>query len=295
MGRYTIENEKLKAVFQSLGGELISLVKKENGQEYIWNGDERYWTGRSPLLFPLVGGLKNNVYTHQGKTYEMAKHGFARRRKFEVKEQKEEEIWFSLTDDEKTRESFPFSFQLEIGYQLQGEDLKVLWRVENTGEEMMYFSIGGHPAFLCPPGGEKPCWQGGYIGCDARADYLEYRLVDLSSGLAAPELHIQPLVNGMFKVEKDTFDRDALMIENGQVKEIFLADEHRVPYLSVRFDMPLAGIWSPIKKDAPFICIEPWCGRCDAVDFAGEWKDRAYGNQAAPGEVFCSGYTISVK
>ena len=80
MSRYTIENEKLKAVFQSLGGELISLVKKENGQEYIWSGDEKYWTGRSPLLFPLVGGVKNNVYTHQGKTYEMAKHGFARRR-----------------------------------------------------------------------------------------------------------------------------------------------------------------------------------------------------------------------
>ena len=121
MGRYTIENEKLKAVFQSLGGELISLVKKENGQEYIWNGDERYWTGRSPLLFPLVGGLKNNVYTHQGKTYEMAKHGFARRREFEVKEQKEEEIWFSLTDDEKTRESFPFSFRLDVYKRQAGE------------------------------------------------------------------------------------------------------------------------------------------------------------------------------
>ena len=132
---------KIESCFQSLGGELISLVKKEGGEEYIWSGDEKYWTGRSPLLFPLVGGVKNNVYTHQGKTYEMAKHGFARRREFEVKEQKKEEIWFSLTDDEKTRESFPFSFGLRW-LSASGKTKGSLESGEYRGEKDVFFHWG---------------------------------------------------------------------------------------------------------------------------------------------------------
>lgn len=295
MSEYVLENGELRASFRSQGGELTSLVKKENGQEYIWKGDSAYWGWHSPVLFPLVGSLKGGSYTHQGKSYTMGQHGLARRMEFDLLKQEEDAIWFVLKDTAATWETYPFAFRLEIGYQLSGKELKVLWRVKNPGQETLYFSIGAHPAFLCPAGGEKPHWQGAYIGFDTRKDHIVYKLVDLSCGLAAPDTYLQPLEDGMFPVQRDTFDRDALILEDKQVSEVFLAGEDKVPYLSVKFDTPLVGLWSPVKKDAPFICIEPWYGRCDGVEFEGEWKDRKYGNSLAPGETFAAEYTISVK
>lgn len=295
MSEYVLENGELRARFRSQGGELISLVEKESGREYLWRGDAAYWGWHSPVLFPLVGAVKGGSYTHKGKTYSMGQHGLARRLEFQLLRQEEASIWFLLTDSPSTWESYPFAFRLELGYELAGRELKVIWKVENPGEETLYFSIGAHPAFLCPPGEERPHWQGAYIGFDAKGDSVRYKLIDHAVNLVAKKEYVQPLQGGMFQVQRDTFDRDALILEDRQVGEVFLAGEDKKPYLSVKFDAPLVGIWSPVKKDAPFICIEPWYGRCDGEGFDGEWKDREYGNSLEPGAVFQKSYVIEVK
>jgi len=146
MANYILENELLKVTIRSQGAELISIIKKETGVEYLWCADGKYWEWTSPILFPLVGGLRDKKYTYEGKTYPMMQHGFARDNEHTVTEQSETQIWFAFSDNEETQKIYPFAFKLEIGYVLEGNDIQVKWRVTNTDNKTLYFSIGAHPA-----------------------------------------------------------------------------------------------------------------------------------------------------
>ncbi|MDO4344474.1 MAG: aldose 1-epimerase family protein [Eubacteriales bacterium] len=290
---YTIENEYLKAVLRSKSAELISLVKKETGVEYLWNGDKKYWGWTSPVLFPFVGAVRDKKYTFGGKTYEMCQHGFARNMEFELAIQKTDEIWFSLRSTEETKEKYPFDFCLQIGYRLEGSMVRVLWKVENTDKKTMYFAIGAHPAFMCPLNGEgvqSDC----YMGFETEASELKYKLVDLDSALVAPGEYPLKLTEGLHQIEKDRFDLDALIIENHQTQKMWLAGPDKKPYVTVEFDAPLFGVWSPAKKEAPFICIEPWYGRSDGTEFYGTLEERSFENSLEPGEGFAADYRITI-
>ena len=284
----TLQNEELVIAIAHKGAELVELVSKKTGKPYLWYGDKKYWGRRSPVLFPLVGSLKNKKYRYDGKEYEMGQHGFARDMDFSVISVAENEIWFAVEDTEETRKIYPFSFRLEIGYRLNGMEVEVLWKVINTDNKALHFSIGAHPAFLVPKNREecflhllpvKPLDNTGIVQGLAEGKHVVYPVIDTEDGYV--------------QLTKDIFDFDALVFENSQVTEVGLATPDKKDYVTVRFDAPVVGIWAP-SADAPFVCIEPWYGRCDGLNFAGTLEEREWGNTLQVGEVFETSYTIRV-
>ena len=291
MALYELENEFVRIGVEAHGAELRSLVAKETGREYMWSGDPAYWGRVSPLLFPVVGAYRDGISRYRGQTYRMSQHGFARDMDFMVTEQSKTEIWFCLTDSDETWEKYPFAFSLEAGYRLEGKSVRVLWRVSNPSGEPLYFSIGGHPAFAAPVREPGKCTC--YIGL-AGADSLIVR--GLHNGLASDTLRrIDLEKGGLLPVTEELFAGDALIVEEHQTGRVQLLDADKKPYLTVAFDAPLFGLWTPPGKNAPFICIEPWYGRCDREDFEGELPQREWGNTLEAGESFQASYTITPK
>ncbi len=289
MALFQISNEKITIQVDSLGAELKSLKSLPDNREYMWHGDPAYWGRTSPVLFPIVGGLKGGTYRLDGREYAMGQHGFARDMEFQLKSQVATEIWFTLSDDEETKKKYPYPFRLEIGYELTGRTVVVKWKVSGQGKGPVWFSIGGHPAFLCPidPGTDQTQYRLVFDGKD--------RIVSscIEGGLVGKEKKTYTLRDGMLPVTANLFDEDALVIEGDQAHSVALARPNGKPYLTVTFDAPLFGIWSPPKKKAPFICIEPWYGRCDSVDFAGDFKDREWTQKLSEGD-FEAAYQITI-
>lgn len=290
MSIYTLENQEITIRISSHGAELKSLKDNHTETEYMWCADPEYWGRTSPVLFPVVGAYKNNQTTYQGRTYTMSQHGFARDMEFSLVSQSEDTIWFVLEDTEETREKYPFAFRLELGYKITGRTVEVLWRVKNPSRETMYFSIGGHPAFYCPLGEGK---QTDYAIAYDTKDRIVSRLFG-KKGVTDILLEY-PLENGRLSITEELFDNDALIIENHQAQKVSLVNPAGKEYLTVAFDAPLFGIWSPPKKNAPFICIEPWYGRADRENFSGELEKREWGNELAAGETFEASYCITVQ
>lgn len=213
---------------------------------------------------------------------------------FAVDVQTATEVWFSLHSNEETKAKYPLEFILKIGYELEGKDLKVIWQVENPDTKTLYFSIGGHPAFMCPVNG-KGKQSEYYFKFDADKD-LTYGLVaDDGRGLMGQQKDVLPVRNGYAQITEHLFDRDALIVENRQASVVSLCTSDKKPYLTVSFDAPLFGLWSPAGKGAPFICIEPWYGRCDRTTFDGSLEQREYGNILQTGGVFHKEYIITVE
>lgn len=293
MREYQIENEVLKASVREMGAELSSLVKKESGTEYLWSGDARYWSGISPILFPVVGNFRDKQYRYEGKTYTMQQHGFARRRNFRLVSRTEEEIWLALEDDEETYAQYPFRFCLEAGYRLEGNFLRVMWRVRSREGKTMYFSIGGHPAIRCPLTG-TPDKTVGYLGFENEDEFLDYLLVDPATNRVGDKYHSFHLDGGVHRITKDLFDYDALMFDNYQVKTAWLAGADKVPYIRLHTQAPVTAFWSPEKTDAPFVCFEPWYGIPDGVDFSGTLEERRWGQKAEAGQTFEAEYSLEI-
>ncbi len=292
MGMYAIKNESVAILINTLGAELRSLKDCHTGQEYLWNADPAYWKRTSPILFPLVGNYKNKEMRYDGRVYPMSQHGFARDMEFEYVKGTQESAWFRLNSNEETLRKYPFPFTLEIGYEFCGErTLRVIWKVKNTGKKKMYFSIGGHPAFLCPLHKEEK--QTDYSIAFDEKEKVVSRMIG-EDGLATDTLITYPLKDGVLEITEDLFDNDALVIENRQAQEVSFLTPDKKSYLTVHFDAPLFGIWSPPKKQAPFICVEPWYGRCDHADFNGTLEEREWGNCLDPEEEFQAAYTITI-
>lgn len=289
---YELKNDSLTVSFDSLGAEMTSM-RDRNGKEYLWCGDKKYWGRHSPVLFPVVGKPRDARFTYEGKEYAMGQHGFARDMEFTCLKQEEGEIWFVLEATKETLIKYPFAFRLEIGYRLTGNSVKVIWKVTNCEEKKdMHFSIGAHPAFMCPMNeGEE---QTAYSLCMNAEDKISYYFLNAENGLLRDEEHELKLEQGSHKLEEGFFDESAYVIENYQVSEVSLVNPQGKAYITVSFDAPLVGIWSPEKKQAPFVCIEPWYGRCDKEDFTGTLEQREWSNQLAAGEVFEKSYDIRV-
>ena len=291
MALYSLKNAQITISVDSFGAELKSLKKTAADTEYMWDARPEYWKRTSPVLFPIVGSLKNGRYQYDGKEYPMSQHGFARDMEFELRQQTQEELKFVLRATEETKEKYPFDFELEIGYRLDENNLIVSWKVTNRDSREMYFSIGGHPAFLCPI--DDSGTQTDYKLSFDTNDKITAAIIG-NGGTLSARTKKYALKDGMMDITADLFDEDALIIEHNQAHKVSLCDPQGQPYLTVSFDAPLFGLWSPAKKNAPFICIEPWYGRCDRETFDGDLSEREYGNRLAPSEEFCTEYTITI-
>ncbi len=287
---FTLENEVLKVEVIPKGAELQSIVNKVFGMEYLWNGNPYFWAKRSPVLFPIVGTLKNNTYYYQGKSYELSRHGFAREMEFGVEKQNPSDITFLLRSSPETKKNYPFDFEFRIRYQLSGDELSTEYLVSNTGSGMLLFSVGGHPAFKLPLTSDT-----GYADYYLKFDEIENlpRWPISREGLLQTGPIPVLVESDRLKLEKSLFYQDALVFKYPASSDISVLSG-KTPH-GIRFQMgefPFLGIWS--AKDADFICIEPWCGVADSVNSNQQLEAKEGIEKLSPGKVFSRQWRIKV-
>ena len=288
---YTVKNEELICEIETHGAELKSIKDKNTGREYLWNSDPMYWNRTSPVLFPFVGAVKDKKYNHNGKTYNIGQHGFARDMEFAVKGSGENEMWFELRESEETIARYPFKFHLNIGYKLEGRTVTVLWRVKNTNDGALYFSIGAHPGFMLPQGNKA--YFRLFDGNGMSVKSIKNRIFG-EGGCVTDKIQVIDTPDGKLPITEHLFDGDALVLEDNQLGLVeIISEKSDKPLVSVMFTSPLVGLWSPPHKNAPFVCIEPWYGRCDKESFDGELSEREYEQKLDADEEFNVSYKIN--
>lgn len=288
----TLTNDFLTVQINPLGAELQSVIDNHSQHEYLWQADPAVWKRHAPVLFPIVGALKDAQYTYQGQTYPMGQHGFARDREFAVVTQSETAITFRLTDDEESRKVYPFAFALEVSYRLDNNQLHVGYQVTNPASEApLYFSIGGHPGFNIPLS-DDTTFEDYYFGFEPRKSQVTIPLTEGGVDYAHRTLAATDVNQ---RLTHDTFKNDAVIYElQGKTKFVIRSDKTKH---GVSVSMPNAkylGVWSPYPTTGEFVCIEPWWGIADTVDASGELTEKLGINKLDPQGTFSEGYTISI-
>lgn len=289
-----LENDFIKISVNLHGAELTSIFNKLTNEEMLWQGDPAYWKRQSPVLFPIVGSVWNNTYRYNGTEYAMSQHGFARDMDFVLKEKTDTSVFFLLCSNADTKELYPADFELEIGYELDGRSVKVMWNVKNTGCDDMHFQIGAHPAFNYKGYNPEADTQGYFSLLPIDTNYRLSTITEKGC-LGHDIAKIYYKEHCIIPITKDTFNNDALILEDSQVISVELQDANRTPYIKLSFDAPVVGLWSPIKQGyAPFVCIEPWYGRCDKVGYEGEFAQRDWVMHLSANGSFRTYYTIEL-
>lgn len=284
-----IENHDLRVVIKADGAELDSICHKDHQLEYLWQGDAAFWGKKSPILFPIVGGLKDNCFLYEGKTYHLPRHGFARDKTFTVEHQTADTATFLLTSDEVSLQSYPFLFELRVRYALRDNTLRVAYAVKNTGDRPMYFSVGGHPAFRVPLTMET-AYTDYRIQLNAVETLGRYPLS--KNGLL--ELNPNPFLENADRIplHPSLFYKDAVVFKHASAKNMAIVSDKTPHGLQMSFDgFPYFGIWA--AKDAPFVCLEPWCGIADSVDTSRELTQKEGINELLSGEDFERSWSVA--
>lgn len=286
----TLENTCLQVKIKSYGAELCRLLDKRDDTDLLWDGDPAYWTGQSPVLFPIIGNLDDDSYCYEGKCYELPRHGFGRRSEFELVKAAEEQAVFRLVATAETLKQYPFSFQLDIVYRLAANTITICYIVRNLSDANMYFSIGGHPAFRCPLfAGET--MQDYYLQFDPaeRADRL-LRHGNLLSG----EQEGIPFSEGILALSPDVFKEDAIILTGLRSQSVALKSRKHAKSINVEFaGFPYLGIWSK-AEGAPFLCIEPWCGIADVEGRSRDLPQKAGIVSLSGRQTFSREFTITI-
>lgn len=278
----TITNSQLTATINTLGAELISLVK--NNINYIWNIDETYWNKTSPVLFPIVGRLKNDSYSFNGEKYQLPRHGFARNMEFSFDKKSDSQVIFELNETEETKAIYPFSFKLLMAYTLMENELVIEYFVRNQSDEVLPFSIGAHPAFAISDKFEN------YSLEFNAADTFETHHLENESFIGKTTL--VDTKNNTITLNYALFEKDALVFKSLKSNEVTLKNNDKA-ILKVNYDhFPYLGIWT--KQNAPFLCIEPWCGLADAINHNGNLTEKEGINHLPAGEDFLRAIRIEI-
>ena len=262
----------LKIQTKKSGAELTSI--QYNGKEILFQGAQVldnngniYWKRQAPILFPIVGQLKNSQTQIEGEIYEMSQHGFARDMDFEEISRTENEHHYMLKYNEETLKKYPYKFELHVIYEIIGDTLRVTYKVKNIDNKTIYFGLGGHPAFNCDySNGEYE------IVFSENEDKIVF--LKLKNGLIDTEKAQNILQDNKIYLKEDTFDNDAVIMKNLKSNKVVLQN-HETNQKILEFDFtgfPYLALWS--KKGAPFVCIEPWQNTADRIDSTQIYKDK---------------------
>ena len=276
MSNIRIGNEQVSVEVSALGSEMQSIVSSD-GQSWLWNGDAAFWGGRSPVLFPIVGKAPGDHVNIEGTRYPMGQHGFARRSEFTLVAQGEDFCRFELKSSPTTQSIYPFGFVLALEHRVVGRAVVVTAEVSNSGDRVMPFGIGFHPAFVWP-----------LPGCEGLEHLVvldnggEPELARLSGGLVAADVLPSPFHDGVLVLEHGLFDADAMIFPDGAGAGVRYSAGEK----AIRFsweNLPNFAIWS--KAGAPFVCLEPWRGMAAEVGAGDELSERPFGEVLGPGAV----------
>lgn len=288
----TITAGHLQATIAEKGAELQSLFDSHIDLEYIWQADPKHWGKHAPILFPIVGALKNDSYVYQGKTYHLPRHGFARDMDFEVIDQRDDYVLFQLESSTATKAVYPFAFCLHVSYELGGDGLVVKYKVKNSGQEDMLFSIGGHPAFNVPL--EKGLtFEDYYLAFSPKKSRVK---LPLKGNYIDYEQRTLGQTNTDLSLTHEMFENDALIFETKGLQSFSIRSEKSPHSVTLSYNqMPYVGFWSTYPTKSPFLCIEPWCGIADTIESNGDLKDKVGMQILAANTDFETKYSITVK
>jgi galactose mutarotase-like enzyme len=286
---YSISSNLIKVDISCRGAELQSIHHIQNQLEYLWNAGPE-WPKKSPVLFPIIGELKDKKYCYNGKEYNLSRHGFAREMEFEVKAQTNDSITFTVQSNEQTLAVYPFDFVFSVKYTVTGDTLTVTYIVQNKGIEPMYFSVGGHPAF------KVPIFDG--------TTYEDYELVfDKAETTGRWPLTPDGLVRDApapllqnetrLPLKKELFSADAIVFKNLKSSAVSIKSAKTNHGLTVSFPgFPYLGIWE--TKGGDFLCIEPWCGIADSENATGKLEEKEGINKLEANGTFEASFTVNV-
>jgi galactose mutarotase-like enzyme len=285
---YQLHSDLLHVEIKPEGAELTS-IRNNNHTQFLWQADTNIWPRHAPVLFPIVGKLKENQFTYEGNRYEMGQHGFARDMLFTCTAHTGSSATFELNSSEATKVKYPFDFRFLIRYQLSGSTLTTHYTILNTGNLDLPASVGAHPGFNCPvmPG---ETFEGYYL--EFEKDSLE--LTALNNGLRKDGKELLNLDNRTLPLKPALFDNDALVFENNQVQRISLKSRKSPLKITLTCpDWPCFGIWSK-KGCNQFICLEPWYGIADKESASGRLAEKEGMLIIAPGAEFSGGFSIAI-
>lgn len=293
MENIEIQNEKLLVRINFKGAELSSIYNKKEDIEHVWQADKTVWARHAPMLFPIVGKVKNGKYEVDGNEYSLGQHGFARDRVFELEEITKTSVIFKLESDDESLKIYPYKFNLLVKYSLEGSKLNIIYEVVNTDNKEILFSLGAHPGFTVP-----------FVTNHSFEDYyLEFennekadRLLLSENGLLSGEVHNNYLDGNIIPLKYSTFSKDALVFEN--LKSTYISIKSDKTNISLKMgiaDFPLLGLWTMPGKEAPYICIEPWCGVADSESSSGKFADKKAINRLQINDNFEMNFYIEIE
>jgi galactose mutarotase-like enzyme len=281
-------NSVLSVRIANTGAEIKSIKEHATGIEYIWQSDPSYWTGAAPVLFPIIGGLKNGHYRYKGKSYSMPGHGIVRKADWDVVTSNASQATLQIASSAETKKLYPFDFLLQARFSLQGNGLAVTYEVTNTGTELMYFSIGSHPAFNVPFAGGH--WENYYLHF-SESECIERHF--FRDGMTLNET--APIFDNSRQIflTPTLFDRLAIILKGPASKEVSLCSSRNAKQVKIVTNgMPYLGLWAP--AGAPFVCVEPWYGVPDNEDTNGEFSTKE-GIRSLPAQAsYCTRYRIEI-
>ncbi len=279
-------SKDLTVTINHFGAELCS-VKNNNDLEFIWQAQKEVWARHAPVLFPIVGKLKDNFFIYNNQKYELPQHGFARDMKFDVVEKSEQSLTFQLRSNSETKTKFPFEFVFEVTFVLEENKLYTEYKITNTSNEAVYASVGAHPGFNCP-----------LLANESFEDYyLEFEkdmfsITKLNNGLRTDVTSKLELNNKKLFLKKELFDNDALVFENSQINRISLCSSKSNHKIILQCNnWPYFGIWTK-KGNTQFVCLEPWYGIADSETTANELLKKDGIIQIAPGKDFKAQFSL---
>ncbi|MGX9290769.1 aldose 1-epimerase family protein [Bacillus sp. A015] len=288
----TIENDQLLIQINKRGAEVREVLHKESGRHYMWSGDPAYWGRVSPVLFPIVGRLKDDQYKIGDQTYELSQHGFLRDVDFDLFEEAKDKVAFQYQSNGRHVEQYPYEFTACIRYELSENGLTISWEIDHDGDDTMYFSIGGHPAFHVPlVEGEQTADYSLTLTPSTEHDPVQYELQD-SLVREKKGVQLEPI-----KLQAELFQHDAMIFSHINRVSLTSQEGHGVEVDLSGF--PFVGIWSPYDQEkrtmAPFVCIEPWYGIADMEGTNGQYKEKFGIQTLEKNETFRAAYTIFFK
>lgn len=287
----TLKNDRLTVTATSTGAELQSITA--NGIEYLWDGHAPYWGRRSPTLFPIIGALRNDFATSQNGDVHLPKHGFSRSAPFETVEATDTKVVYRYTDNEKTREMYPYAFAFTVTHELVEDGVRTTYTVENTGDVPMPYCVGGHPAFHVP-----------LVEGEAFTDYVvefeqnetaDCPLIDMNTCLIDDSVFNRLLTDEKsFRLNHILFRGDALIFEDLKSNKAKLYSAKSGRGVEMEFgDFPTFAVWTMVD-DQPFVCFEPWQGGATRKSEDDAFESKKNVVIAAPGETRSFSYTVRV-
>ncbi|KAA0993617.1 aldose 1-epimerase family protein [Dyadobacter aurulentus] len=288
---HKIANEYLQITIKETGAELCRIQSVTTGKDFMWNADPAVWSSHAPVLFPVIGAIKNGYVRYQGQEYAVPRHGIVRNNSnVKLAEKTASSLTFALKFSEETLKIYPFEFQFEITYRLKAHQIIVDHRVINHGNTEMLFSLGGHPAFKCPLNADET-YQDYYLEFEAVENDSTWLLT--KDGLVGTETRKVFDNTNTLHLNHQMFENDALIFKHLVSNQVSLRSTKSAQVVTIHFpDFPYLGVWA--KTNGNFVCIEPWLGIADSADSDQDFETKEGLLRLAAGQDFEASFAIEI-